>query len=142
MSVTPLDHESSALVRALEKFHSTDAFLWKLACWASKGRYPATLDIKQPVYLKSWPNFTRLLVTPHALRIAALLIQRPRTLTSIAEILNIKPQYVFVFISAACALGLAGQARREVDKLVRPPEIKPNKKQGLLSRIIRKLHGN
>lgn len=142
MSVTPLDHESSALVRALEKFHSMDAFLWKLACWASKGRYPATLDIKQPVYLKSWPNFTRLLVTPHALRIAALLIQRPRTLTNIAEILNIKPQYVFVFISAAYALGLAGQARREVDKLVRPPEIKPNKKQGLLSRIIRKLHGN
>jgi hypothetical protein len=118
-----------------------DAFLWKLACWASKGRYPKSIDINQPVYLKSWPNFTRLLVTPHALRISALLIQSPRTLTNVAQVLNIKPQYVFVFISAACALGLAGQVRREVDMLVQAPEIKPNKNKGLLSRILSTLRG-
>ena len=111
----------------------------KLACWASKGRYPDFLDIKRPVYLKSWPNFTRLLITPHALRISALLIQGPRTLPNVAEVLNIKPQYVFVFISAACALNLAGQARREVDELFQPPEIQPNKSQGLMSRIISRL---
>jgi hypothetical protein len=142
MSITPLDPDSSALVRALEKFHNMDAFLWKLACWASKGRYPATLDINHPVYLKSWPNFTRLLVTPHALRISALLIQGPRTLTNVAEVLNIKPQYVFVFISAAYSLDLVNQVKREADELLQPPEIKPNKEKGLLSRIISKLRGN
>jgi hypothetical protein len=142
MSITPMDPDSSIGVKALEKFYAMDAFLWKLACWASKGRYPATLDIKYPVYLKSWPNFTRLLVTPHALRISALLIQGPRTLTNVAEVLNIKPQYVFVFISAAYALGLVGQAKREADELVLPPEIRPNKEKGLLSRIISKLRGN
>jgi len=142
MSVTPLSQE---LVdkgdMALERFQNMDAFLWKLACWASKGRYPVTIDIKKPVYLKSWPNFTRLLVTPHALRIAALLIQGPRTLPNVAEVLNIKPQYVFVFISAAYSLGLAGQAIREADVLVQSPEIKPNKNQGLLSRILSTLLG-
>lgn len=141
MSITPLNQDASSQAKALERFQSMDAFLWKVACWASKGRYPVGIDIREPVYLKRWPNFTRLLVTPHALRIAALLIQRPRTLSNVAEVLNIKPQYVFIFISAACSLGLAGQAKREVDKLVEAPTIKTNKNQGLLGRILSKLRG-
>jgi hypothetical protein len=140
ISTSPLTFESSSLSRSLDKFHSMDAFLWKVACWASKGRYPIVIDVNHPVYLKSWPNFTRLLITPHALRISALLIRGPRTLANVAEVLNIKPQYVFVFISAACALGLTGQARRESDALVAQSiEIKANKNQGFLSRIMSKL---
>lgn len=141
MSITPLSQDLAAMDRSLEKFQSMDAFLWKIACWASKGRYPIGIDIKQPVYLKHWPNFTRLLVTPHALRISALLIKGPRTLPNIAEVLNIKPQYVFVFISAACALGLAAQVKREADVLFQSPEIKPNKNQGILGRILSTLLG-
>lgn len=140
ISTNPLTFESSSSSRALEKFYSMDAFLWKVACWASKGRYPIAIDITQPVYLKSWPNFTRLLITPHALRISALLIRGPRTLANVAEVLNIKPQYVFVFISAAYALGLTGQARREADALIaQSSEIKANKNKGFLSRIMSKL---
>jgi DNA-binding MarR family transcriptional regulator len=82
------------------------------------------------------------MITPHAMRIAALMVQEPRTLGDIASILKIKPQYVFVFISAAHALGLVGQARREADVLVVAPEIKPSQKQSLLSRIISKLRGS
>ena len=142
ISTTPLTFESSSESRALEKFQTMDAFLWKVACWASKGRYPIAIDVTQPVYLKHWPNFTRVLITPHALRISALLIRGPRTLGNVAEALNIKPQYVFVFISAAYALGLTGQARRETDvSLVPPVEIKENKNKGLLSRIMSKLRG-
>ncbi|TAL54505.1 MAG: hypothetical protein EPN89_00980 [Methylovulum sp.] len=141
MSITPLSQEASAMDRTLERFYSMDAFLWKVACWASKGRYPVNIDINQPVYLRNWPNFTRLLVTPHTMRISALLIQGPRTLPNIAEVLDIKPQYVFVFISAACSLGLAGQVKREADVLVQSPEIKSNKNQGLLSRILSVLRG-
>lgn len=140
ISTTSLTFESSSLSRSLEKFHSMDAFLWKVACWASKGRYPIAIDINQPVYLKYWPNFTRLLITPHALRISALLIRGPRTLGNVAEVLNIKPQYVFIFISAAYALGLTGQAKRESDVLIaQSTEIKANKNKGFLSRIMSKL---
>lgn len=141
MSVTPLSQELVDQERILEKYQSMDAFLWKVACWASKGRYPHQLDIRQPIYLKHWPNFTRLLVTPHALRISALMIKGPRTLPNIAEVLNIKPQYVFIFASAAFALGLIGHAKRDADVLFQPPEIKPNKNQSILGRIISTLLG-
>lgn len=143
MSVTPLaQNMPDAEGRNLDRFQSMDAFLWKIACWASKGRYPVSIDIRYPVSLKNWPNFTRLLVTPHALRITALLVRSPMTLPNVAETLNVKPQYVFVFISAACSLGLVVQERKEADVLVKSPEIKPNKNQGLLKRILGKLLGH
>jgi hypothetical protein len=141
MSISPVNGQTMGLGGSLDKFQSMDAFLWKLACWTSKGRYPRMIDYTQPVYLKCWPNFTRLLITPHALRIAALLMQGPRTLPNVARALDIKPQYVFVFASAACALGLMGQAKREADNLVQPPAVKAAKGQGLLSRIMNKLRG-
>jgi len=124
----------------MEGFYETDHFLWMLAVWTSKGRYPETININEPVYLKQWPNFTRLLVTPHAMRIAALLIQGPRTAISIANALKIKPQYVFVFISAANAVGLVSQAKRQADELIKPShEVKPSKSKGLLGRILGRL---
>ncbi len=61
-------------------------------------------------------------------------------MSNIAETLNIKAQYVFVFISAAYALGIAGQARRMADSLVQPPDIQPSKGKGVLGRIMGKLN--
>jgi hypothetical protein len=113
-----VDPNKANLGGALYNFQSMDAFLWKLACWTSMGRYPKGFDYTKPVYIKNWPNFTRLLITPHALRITALLIQGPRTMVNIAQTLRIKPQYVFVFISAAYAVGLAGQSKRAADMLI------------------------
>ncbi len=141
-SVVPIDPKTMNLGGAVNKFQNMDSFLWKLACWTSKGRYPQDIDYKLPVYLSHWPNFTRLLITPHALRIAALLIRGPRTMINVAETLHIKPEFVFVFISAAYALGLAGQARRLADNLVQPPEITPSKGQELLGRFINRLRNN
>ena len=141
MTISPIDPKTMSLGGSFDKFQSMEAFLWKLACWTSKGRYPQDIDYKQPVFLKNWPNFTRLLITPHALRIAALLIEGPRTMVNVAQALNIKPQYVFVFISAAHAVGLAGQIRRSADSLAQAQDIQPRKGQGLLSRILSKLRG-
>lgn len=127
---------------AMDKFWDMDALLWMLACWTSKGRFPDFLVYDQPIFLKSWPNFTRLLNTPHALQIAALLIERPRILANIIKVLNIDPQYVFVFISAACAVGLAGQAERNEDLLVEPPEVQQNNRRILLNQLVQKLNEN
>ena len=140
MSLTSVEQNTSEFINEkMENFQDADAVVWRLAVWTSKGRYPEALDINKPVYLKHWPNFTRLVVTPHALQIAALLINGPRTLINIADSLKIKPQYVFVFISAAYALGLVGQARRKSDELIVPPEIKEPKSKGLLSKILSRL---
>ncbi len=127
---------------ALDKFQSMEAIVWKLACWTSKGRYPKHIDIERPVYLKHWPNLTRLLVTPHALRIAALLIDKPVAPIEIARLLHIKPEYVFVFISAASALSLLKQSDRDADTVIEPPELKPSRNKSLLGRIISKLRVN
>jgi hypothetical protein len=140
--LVPVDPGSISSGGTLYKFQNMEAFLWKLACWTSKGRYPQDIDYRKPVYLKNWPNFTRLLITPHALRIAALLIKGPRTMGNIAETLAIKPQYVFVFVSATYAVGLSGQARRASDMLVQALGLQRNKGKGLMSRILRKLRVN
>jgi len=141
MSLTPLDPDS-AVNYDLDKFQSMEALVWKLACWTSKGRYPQQIDIDSPVFLKHWPNFTRLLITPHAIRIAALLTDKPRTAANAALALKIKPEYVFIFISAAFAIGLLGQVAKNIDIAAAQQEIKPNKKHSLFSRIISKLRAN
>ena len=142
MSLSPVDLNATQVKQSFDKFNSMDAFMWKLAIWTSKGRYPSGIDIERPVFLRRWPNFTRLIVTPHALRIAALLINEPRTLLNISDVLKIKPQYVFVFISSCYALGLVGQAVRRADQLIAPAEIKETKSGGLFRKILSKLRAS
>jgi hypothetical protein len=140
-NLTQLDPVKVDLASLLYNFQNMDAFMWKLACWTSLGRYPNDIDYNQPVFLKNWPNFTRLLITPHALKIAALLVQNPRTMANIAQTLNIRPQYVFVFISAAYAVGLAGQARRISDTMVEVKAKKRSFRDALsLSKLVNKSH--
>jgi hypothetical protein len=140
VNISAIDERTHAIVKGQpDKFQDMNAFLWKLAIWTSKGRYPQELDINKPVYLKRWPEFTRWLITPHALRITALLLQSPRTMMNTAQVLNINPRYVFVFISAAHAVGLVGQAQRESDAVIEQPTHKPNERKSLMSRIISKL---
>jgi len=86
-----------------------DSFLWKVALLTSKGRLPKGIDINQAVFLKRWPGMTRLMLPPHAMRIAALLVQKPHSLFEAAQKMGVRQQYVFAFVSAAHALGLVGQ---------------------------------
>jgi hypothetical protein len=144
LTITAVDPATSGAGSNLERFQDMDAFVWKLAIWTSKGRYPKAIDINRPIFIKHWPNFTRSLITPHALRITALLINGPRTMLNLSEALNVKPQYVFVFVSAAYALGLVGQAERKTDDLLVPPPPAPAKKdsKGLLNKILGKLRAS
>ena len=141
LTITAVNSKISGVQEKLERFHDMDAFIWKLAIWTSKGRYPQAIDIRRPVFIKRWPNFTRSMITPHALRITALLIEGPRTMPNLSEALGIKPQYVFVFISAAYALGLVAQAERKSDDVIAPPPVVAKKKEskGLLNKILGKL---
>jgi hypothetical protein len=140
VNISAIDEHTQAISNGQpDKFQDMNAFLWKLAIWTSKGRYPQELDINKPVYLKRWPEFTRWLITPHALRISALLLQSPRTMMNTAQVLNINPRYVFVFISAAHAVGLVGQRQSEPEAAVEQPAPKPNESKSLMSRIISRL---
>jgi len=128
-----------------EKKQDMDTFLWKLTLWSSRGRYPQSIDIDSPIQLKRWPNFTRQIVTPHALRISALLIKEgPDTMIGIANALNIELRYVSIFVSAANALNLIRQIPRpKIDEVVAhvPRNKMPQQKNGILNKILNKLLG-
>ena len=142
ISLLPIDAAESRDDKAADKFQDMDAFIWKLAILTSKGRFPAGIDPNKPVYLKHWPNLTRLLLTPDALRISALLLKGARTPLQIISVLNIKPQFVFAFISACHSIGILAQSRRSADATLIPESPKPNQKQNLFSKILHKLRGN
>lgn len=139
MRLSAVDINKVGCNEKMECFYDIETFLWKVAIWTSKGRFPDSIDIHRPVYLKQWPNFTRLLITPHALQITALLATEPRLLMDVVNTLKIKPEYVFVFISAANTLGIVGQVKRKSDEIIAPSEMKQPKTKGLLGRILSKL---
>jgi hypothetical protein len=142
ISLTPLDPHTEDLA-GLDpaRFQRMDAFIWKLALWTSAGRIPIGMDPNRPVLLKAWPNFTRFVVFPHAMRIAALFAQRPISPIAAARILNVYQQFVFAFISAAYALGLTVQLQltepAESAPVSAPPP--PPEKIGLLRKILTRL---
>ncbi len=120
-------------------FQNIDSFLWKVSLWTSQGRVPLGVDLERPVYLRHWPNMTRLMLFPHAMRIAALMMEHPRSLMEIARVLNVPQQYVFSFYSAARALGVAGQVKRQADVIVAPEPVQKPKKRGLFGKILDRL---
>ena len=140
MTLSPASaNEAVASNYDTSKLQRMDALLWKIALWTSAGRIPEDIDLHRPVYLRNWPNLTRLLVFPNAIRIAALLSEQPRSLLDVTETLNVRQQYVFAFFSAARALGLADQAVRQSENLIAPPPIEPRKNTGVLKKILQRL---
>jgi len=118
---------------------SMDAFLWVITLWCSRGRVPAGTDITRPVYLRQWPNLTRLEQIPHAARIAALIYEQPRTLFDVARQLGIRQRYVFAFFSASRSIGLSDVSVRDIDRLFESEKPKKSKNKSILSKLLGKL---
>ena len=92
--------------------NALDSFLWQVSLWTARGRLPKGTDLNKDVILLHWPNFTRLVVTPYALKISALWMSQPHSLLETAQILEIPQRYVFAFYSATNAIKLAVLDRR------------------------------
>lgn len=119
------------------RLQSSESMLWLLSLWASRGRVPKGIDLDAPVSLLSWPSFSRLLIPPHGMQIAALWSTRPRSLMETAKLLAIPHRYVFALYSACLTLGLIERtpaaATQSDDTAV------PAAKRGLLGSLLRKL---
>lgn len=139
ISISPFNLKVEGGKQNPEMFQSMDAFMWKLALWSSAGRVPANIDLNQPVFLRRWPNLTRFVLVPHSIRIAALLIEQPRTLPDVAKALGIRQQYVFSFFSAAHALGIASQSKQRGARVPVPTKQKRAKAPGFLGKILKRL---
>lgn len=125
---------------------ASEDLLWNVAVWAARGRLPKDTDPYRVVRLKAWPNFTRVFVPPHALRIAALWVRAFASPVDIASRLAIPQRYVFSFYTAAQFAGLLehdlGAAKKTSPTASAPPPPPPpqqGRRRSLLGRILRKL---
>lgn len=116
-----------------------EALMWKLALWASRGRLPRGTPLDVPIYVRYWPNFTRLDVIPWSLAVTALWARQPHTLKDTVAILGAPQRYVFAFYSAAHALQLAAPTSRAVDQLFAPEPLPQPPQRGFLRRILDRL---
>ena len=127
--------DAAAALTCPPQHTARDALLWKVALWTARGRVPHTTPLDAPVYLRHWPDLNELLVTPDAMRIAALWLGHPITLLTLAQRLNVPQRHVFGFYSACAAIGLAGVARRTADTLIEAPQVSASGMRTLISRL-------
>lgn len=129
---------------------TTEDFFWNVAAWAARGRLPDGTDPYQPVRLRAWPNFTKVFMSPHALRIVALWVRTWASPIDIAARLGIPQRYVFSVYASARYAGLvdlklpqAVSAERATAPAAgtQPAASQPQQQQrpSILSRILRKL---
>ncbi len=115
---------------------SFESFQWKVALWSSNGRVPVGTDFSAPMTLAHWPNLTRYLPVSSMMRIAALLIDQPRSLLLVIKVLNISPEQVFSFYSAVSAVGLIKRVDREVVAKIESEPVSLHRHHSLFGRIL------
>jgi hypothetical protein len=136
--------EAAAIRAALEQESKSndlftcriDATLWRAGMETARGRLPLGVNPGKTVYLKHWPNLTRLLVTPHALRVAALWSTRGATPLETASQLGVPLRHVVAVYNAALALDLI----TEDGSHIRRAQRKAHRNRGLLTRLFTWLH--
>lgn len=134
-----------------------DKVLWRLAVWTSRGRLPMGIGQNARFRLARWPNLTRLLPTPHAMRISALWARGEYGAEETAQRLMISLADVYSFVAAVQSQGLlqvrATGAQTAAlaepspstpagarEPAATPPETGANRKMGgLLSRILARI---
>ncbi len=116
-----------------QRAQRTDAVLWKVALWSSRGRLPAGADLDKPISIMAWPNLTRLALFPHAVQLAALWHRQAISMRATAALLNISYRYIFSFYAACLQLGLIRQHARPI--VFQPPKSQ-QPDQGLLGKVL------
>lgn len=113
-----------------------DDLLWRAGLLTASGRLPIESDPNRPVYLRHWPNLTRISAIPHAVRIAALWSARGASLVETATLLNIPQRHVIAFYNGALALDLITEDGSQIRRAQR----KAGRNRGLLTRLLGWLH--
>ncbi len=109
-----------------------DSLLWRAAMLTAEGRLPSGVSPDRPIYLKQWPNMTRLQRTPHSLRIAAAWAIKGASIEATARLLNIPQRHVFAFYNAALELDLVTEDGSHIH---RARSNKGPRNRGLLTRL-------
>lgn len=137
MSLLPRDHQVTDTHDSREI--DSESLIWRTALWASRGRVPKGTSFTTPVSLRRWPNVTKLMVFPQALRVSALWAKAPYSLVDTAKYLAIPQRNVFAFYSAVHAIGLVSNAQGDKSRHIKSTTSTTKGRKGLLSRIINRL---
>ncbi len=116
-----------------------EILMWQLGALTSRGRLAASCRADERVYLRRWPNLTRLAHSATEMRILAYWVRQAASPQEIAAALDVPERDVFTVYTAACAAGLAGKARRELDTVWEAPAVAAPRERGLLSSILGRL---
>jgi len=123
-----------------EFFHSIESFIWRASLYTSRGRIPDFIDIKQTVVILSWPNITRLDLTPNALKLIAYWAASPRSIEDAVEKLGIEHSYVFSLFTAMYTTGHVSLANKiSAEHKVKINTAPPKTLKNLFSKVITKL---
>ncbi len=144
--------------RATEDF---DACIWQFSIWTTQGRLIKNVMPSTLLYLKRWPNFTRLAHTPNALRLAAFLVKAPASVNVLYKILQVELNDILTFVTASYCIGLlkpeenkaisgvkaetviTTETNTEVESAAQIMAKKASKRHGsVLKRLLRKLSSN
>jgi hypothetical protein len=87
-----------------DNLYDLESFLWKVSLWTARGRLPLGTDMNQLFQVQSWPNFTRLVSTPHSFNLTAYWAAKPRSLLDTVSSLGFKQRYIFSLYTAMTIL--------------------------------------
>ncbi len=118
---------------------AAESVLWQVALWTARGRLRRGVSPVVATWLHHWPNFTRLVETPHAMRIAALLTAGPRTPEEICRDLRVAQRHVFSLLSAAAATGNLKAAGAAIVQPAAESTGAATPSRGVLARILGRL---
>jgi hypothetical protein len=116
-----------------------EMFMWSLGAMTSRGRLAASCRADERVYLRRWPNLTRISHTANEMRIVAYWVRQAISPQEMVAALGVPEREVFSVYTAACAAGLAGKARREADGIWEAPPVAEPRERGLFSSILNRL---
>ena len=106
VSYLPAPDSAAALADAVP----LDSLIWKLALWAARGRLPAGTDPDRPVRLRQKPDLSRLGAVPGGPQLALHWSGHAASPRALPELLDLPPEQVHSFFSAARALDLIDHA--------------------------------
>jgi hypothetical protein len=125
------------------QWEDADIILWKVTIWSSRGRLSSgSHNIDQTFTLMNWPNFTRLMMIPYTMEIAALWVDKPISLRNSITALNVPQRYIFSLYSAAMSLNLILFEKKEnkgnklPSNLAKPSNNNKSKRKNIFGKLL------
>jgi hypothetical protein len=125
------NREFEALLAQPGSMLRMDQLLWRGGMLTSAGRLPSGVDVTRTIYLKHWPNFTRIDRFPQAVRVAALWATRGASIIETAKLVGVPQRQVIAFYNGMAALDLVTEDGSHIRRSQRKGQ-----NRGLLTRLL------